>query len=559
MLGAMRTRTAIGARLAAVRELWGNPGLRRAELAWGGFHAAEWASLVALSVVAFEAGGAGAVGLVLFARMVPSAFVAPFVAVVGDRYRRERILLVVHVVRAVACLGAAAALALGSATFVVYALAVLAAVPLAAHRPCHLALAPLLARTPRELAASNVAALTFESTAVLLGPAAAALLLAVATPAAVFGACAAASFLSFVAVAGIRPSSVVEPRAERVGVLRELGEGARELARNRPVRLLVALFGAQAFVRGALGVLLVVVAIELLGIGESGVGVLTAAFGVGGILGAVAGIGLVGRGRLGRPFQLALAGWGLPLVLIGVWPEGAVALLCLALSGLANSLLDVAGFTSMQEHVDESVIGRVFGLFELVVIAAVGIGSLLAPLAIDALGARGALIAAGGLLAVLAAIAHRPLVRIDDGVEVRVAELELLQGTTVFAPLPYSALRQLASSLGEQRAAAGEVIVQQGDDGDLVYVVAEGRLTVSRDGEVLRELGPADVFGELALILDVPRTATVTANEPVVLRTLGRERFLASVTGNQLSHEALRRLVAARTPTELAVTSAPSA
>jgi CRP-like cAMP-binding protein len=92
-----------------------------------------------------------------------------------------------------------------------------------------------------------------------------------------------------------------------------------------------------------------------------------------------------------------------------------------------------------------------------------------------------------------------------------------------------------------------------------VYVVAEGRLTVSRDGEVLRELGPADVFGELALILDVPRTATVTANEPVVLRTLGRERFLASVTGNQLSHEALRRLVAARTPTELAVTSAPSA
>jgi hypothetical protein len=362
-----------------------------------------------------------------------------------------------------------------------------------------------------------------------------------------------------VAVAGIRSSTIAEPPGPRVGVLHELRGGARELARNRPVRLLVGLFGAQACVRGALGVLLVVVAIDLLGIGESGVGVLTAAFGVGGIVGALAGIGLVGQGRLGRPFQLALAGWGLPLVLMGVWPEGAVALLCLALSGLANSLLDVAGFTSMQEHVDESVIGRVFGLFELVVIAAVGIGSLLAPLAIEALGSRGALIAAGGLLAVLAAIAHRPLGHIDDGMEVRAAELELLQGTTVFAPLPYSALRQLASSLGERRAAAGEVIVQQGDDGDLVYVVAEGHLTVCRDGVVLRELGPSDVFGELALILDVPRTATVTATEPVVLRTLGRERFLASVTGNQLSHDALRRLVAARTPAELAVTPAPSA
>ncbi len=164
----MRTRGAIGGRLVAVRELWANHDLRRAELAWGGFHAAEWASVVALSVVAYEADGAAAVGFVLFARMVPSAFVAPFVAVVGDRYRRERILVVVHLVRAIACLGAALALLADANILVVYVLAILAAVPLAAHRPCHLALAPLLARTPRELAASNVAALTFESTAVLL-------------------------------------------------------------------------------------------------------------------------------------------------------------------------------------------------------------------------------------------------------------------------------------------------------------------------------------------------------------------------------------------------------
>ena len=187
-------------------------------------------------------------------------------------------------------------------------------------------------------------------------------------------------------------------------------------------------------------------------------------------------------------------------------------------------------------------------------IAAVGIGSLVAPLAIEVLGSRGALIAAGGLLAVLAALAHIPLGRIDDGMEVRAAELDLLQRTSVFAPLPYAALRRLASSLGEQRAGAGEVIVRQGDDGDLVYVIAQGRVTVTRDGEALRELGPADVFGELALILDVPRTATVTATEPVVLRTLGRERFLAAVTGNQLSQDALRSLVAARTPPELAAT-----
>lgn len=544
----MRLGRDLGKRLAAVRELWDNPGLRRAQLAWGGFHAAEWASVVALSVVAFEADGPGAVGLVLFARMVPSAFVAPFVAVVGDRYRRERILIVVHLVRALACLGAAVALAMDAAPALVYVLAVLAAVPLAAHRPCHLALAPLLARTPRELAASNVAALTFESSAVLLGPAGAAVLLAVSGPAAVFGGCAVASFLSFVAIAGVHSAVLVEPVVERAGVVHELREGARALFANPPVRLVVALFGAQAFVRGALGVLLVVVAIDLLAIGESGVGLLTAAFGVGGVLGALAGISLVGRGRLGRPFQLSLAGWGLPLVLLGIWPEPGVALACLALSGLANSLLDVSGFTSMQEHADARVVGRIFGLFELVVIATVGLGSLLAPLAIELLGSRGALIAAGGLLAVLAALAHRPLGRLDDGMEVQAAELELLQRTSIFAPLPYAALRSLAAALGEHRAEPGDAIIRQGDEGDLVYVIAEGRASVTRNGDALRELGPDDVFGELALILDVPRTATVTATEPVVLRTLAREPFLAAVTGNQLSQAALRRLVASRRP-----------
>ena len=202
----------------------------------------------------------------------------------------------------------------------------------------------------------------------------------------------------------------------------------------------------------------------------------------------------------------------------------------------------------MQEHADETVIGRIFGLFELVVISAVGLGSLAAPLAIELLGARSALIGAGVLLAALALVAHASLGRLDHGMEVRAAELELLQRTSIFAPLPYASLRRLASSLGEHRAEQGDAIVRQGDEGDVVYVIAEGRASVTRNGDVLRELGPDDVFGELALILDMPRTATVTATEPVVLRTLAREPFLAAVTGSQLSQEALRRLVASRRP-----------
>ena len=139
--------------------------------------------------------------------------------------------------------------------------------------------------------------------------------------------------------------------------------------------------------------------------------------------------------------------------------------------------------------------------------------------------------------------------------DVQAAELALLQRTDVFAPLPYAALRRLASSLGERRAEPGDEIVRQGEEGDVVYVIAEGRVAVSRNGEALRELGPADVFGELALILDTPRTATVTAIEQVLLRTVGRGPFLAAVTGNQLSHAALQRLVAARKPAGIATES----
>ena len=393
-----------------------------------------------------------------------------------------------------------------------------------------------------------MAALSLESAAVLAGPLLAAVLLAVSGPAAVFAACAAISFLSFAAIAGIRADAPSTDSGVRPGVLGELRDGVHALYRNPPVRLVVALFGAQTFVRGALGVLVVVVSIDVLGLGEPGVGTLMAAFGLGGLVGAIAGVSLVGRGGLGRPFQLSLAGWGIPLVLIGIWPETGVALVALAASGFANSLLDVSGFTSIQEHVDERLLGRVFGLFELVVIVAVALGALAAPVLLDLLGSRGALIAVGLLLPVLAALAHHALGRIDDGMAVRADELDLLRRTVVFAPLSYAALRRLASSLGEQRAVVGEAIVRQGDDGEVVYVIVEGCVAVSRDGEPVAELGPNETFGEAALILDAPRNATVTALEPLLLRTLGRRPFLAEVTGNRLSKDALDRLVAARDP-----------
>ena len=182
MLGGV-AGTRVAERLAALRELWANPGLRRAELAWGGFHTAEWASLVALAVVAFAADGAAAVGVVLFARMVPSALVAPLVAVAGDRAPRERILLAAHLVRAVASRGRAglAPRHAGARGLHLRGARRGAARGAPAVPPCTRAAS---CSNAAKLAASNVAALTFESAAVLCGPVLAAILLAVSGPSA---------------------------------------------------------------------------------------------------------------------------------------------------------------------------------------------------------------------------------------------------------------------------------------------------------------------------------------------------------------------------------------
>jgi CRP-like cAMP-binding protein len=96
------------------------------------------------------------------------------------------------------------------------------------------------------------------------------------------------------------------------------------------------------------------------------------------------------------------------------------------------------------------------------------------------------------------------------------------------------------------RVEPGTVIVREGDAGDRFYIVAEGEIEVSQDGRVLSELGSGGYFGEIALLRDMPRTATVIARTPVVLYALDRDDFLAAVTGHPQSAEAAESVVASR-------------
>jgi CRP-like cAMP-binding protein len=521
--------------------------IRRAQLSFGAVWASESAFMVGLAVVAFRDGGVTAVGIVTAARMAAAALLAPWLATVADRVRRERVLTGVGLVRAAALGGAAAVTAAGGPTAVTYILAVAATVALALFRPAHSALLPALCTSPQQLTRANAVRGLLDSSATLGGPAAAAVLLAVSGPAAVFGACAGASLLGGLVVVGLSYDAPPRPETAAGGGPRVL-QGFTTIAANRGLALITGLGLVQTFTRGCLTVLTVVVAIDLLETGDPGVGVLTAAVGAGGMLGSLLAFGLVGRGRLALWFGVGVALFGAPLVLVGAVPEQAPTIVLLGVVGIGNALIDVGGFTLLARLADETVLARMFAGFEAILTLGVAAGSLVTPLVVELLGVRPALVAIG-LLAPLAVAAGRPaLRRLDADMRVRDTDIEAMRAIRMLGALPVATIEQLAGALEHAEVDPGHTMFRQGERGEYFYVVRSGRVDVLQDGHVVRTLGAGECFGEIALLHDQPRTATVRAAGDTRLHVsrLRRSAYLTAVTGYPAAAAAGDELVTSR-------------
>ncbi len=528
-------------------QVFRNTDLRRLVLAWAASNLASRASAIAVAVYAYETDGIGAVGIVAFLRVVAGAVASPWLAVLADRRSRRLVLIGCDLARGLV-LGAMAMLALaGAAPLLVYALAVLAAVAEPLFRSAQVAFTPSLVRSPEELTAANVLASGVESVGLFAGPALGALLLVVAGSGTVLAVTAGLSIFAVLLVAriGHRGEPTEEASAPRTHTLLA---GWRAILSEPGLRVVVGLFAAQTFVSGMLNVLVVVLAIELLDLGTAGVGWLDGMVGIGATVGVLAVAGMAGRTRLAGPFALGLLLWGAPLVLVGAWPEPAPALFLLALIGVGNTLVDVTGVTLMQRGAADAVLGRVFGAFEAIVLLAMGLGSILAPLLDSALGTRGALLVAGLILPVILVPLWRPLVAIDAAAAAPGERVRVLTGVPIFAPLAAPQLERLAKALVEVRVEGGAAVCVEGEPGEDFYVIAEGRAAAEIAGKEVRTLEAGDFFGEIALLRDVPRTATVRAVSPLRLFALDRETFLATVTGDPASAEAAGSIVAARLP-----------
>jgi predicted MFS family arabinose efflux permease len=513
-----------------MRAVLRNGDIGRLEIGWSAANAGAYAFLVVTLVAAYEAGGVFAAGLLAVVRYAPSSVVASLAGVPTSRWRSDRVLLAVNLSRTVS-------MALTLAVVATHAPAPLLFLFVASEagfggltRPLHMSILPWLARTPGELIASNITSSAAEGLGTLLGPALAGILLATSGPTGAAAAAAALMGIAVVAVATIRVPTIRIARTA-TPLVSGLTAGFRAAAQTPAVRLVLTGFLLQTLVRGLITVLLVVAAIERLRLGEPGVGTLQAAIGAGGFLGAVVALSLTSRTEFSSTFAMSLALWGLPIAVIGVVTDPIVGVAMLAIVGMSNALLDVTGFTILQRSTPNEARVAVMGLVDTMAAAMAAIGGLLASGLLSAIGISGALVVTGAILP-LAAVVILPFLRRAESRTVdHESSARLLRADPLLNLLSLSIVEELAAVLQPVEFEDGEYLIREGEAGDEYLIVSSGEVEVSQGGKPLHRLGPGSGVGEISLLRDIPRTASVRAIGPVEAYSLARDAFLAAVTG----------------------------
>jgi MFS family permease len=562
----------------ALRETLGmvfrNPALRKLNLAFAGSAIGDWAYATAIAVWVYSVGGLTAVGIWGTVRLLIMTLVTPFASILVDRYSRKRIMVTADILRGSVIFVCALLIWADAPPWTVFVLATLTSVFAAPFRPAVAALLPHLVDRPEELTAANGTSSTIDSLSFFVGPALGGIMLTFTTIPVVMLVNVATFAWSALLVGTIRvphPTTVpevageaaaedapAEPAAgdtlvaeaeeEKETFVQESIAGFKSIWADSDLRLVSLVYCAQTIVAGASVVYGIAMAVEMTSFGPNGVGYLDSMFGVGAIIGGLVALGRASKMKVATDFGWGVILWAIPLLLAAVFPHAWAALLAVAIMGFGNPLVDVNAVTIVQRLGEDKVMGRIFGALETGLIGAMALGSVLMPLLLHWFGLRWALaILAIGISAVVLPFMGRlrrmnSSLREPDG-------LPLLRALPLFAPLEPKSLELVAQQLRRVEVAAGETVITEGDPGDLFYVVESGALTASYQGQVLSHQGPGDPFGEIALLRDVPRTATVVADEPTVLYSLERDTFLDAVTGNSEVSGRADDLIARRIPT----------
>lgn len=506
--------------------------MRRMLAAYLLFNITEWATYIALLVWAYEQDGLRGASAIALVQLVPAAVAAPMLAGRLARLRGPLALRLGYAAQGVTGLVLGAAILADAHSAVVGVFAAAFSCALTCTRPVHHSLLPEICDTTSELTAGNAGSGSVEAVATFLGPLASGVLVTVWAAGGVVIVMGVCSIVAMLLAAGLGPGvpRVPAPRS---------GRGASPLRAalgNPAVRLFSGLVAAEYVLVGMMDILLVLLALDRLGMAQSGPGLLNAAIGVGGLVGALATVVLIGARRLSPFVLLGAVVAGIAFAAAGATGSVYLAMTLIALCGAGKLFFDVASRTLIQRLLPDSLFVAVFGLQEGTMMAGMVLGALSAPLLVTVVGPEPAFLVAGSILPLVALGIWRQLRRLDAAATVPADTLALLSEVPMLSVLAPRVVERLAVFADHVCSPPGTAVVTEGETGDLFYVIESGNVVVSHGPDRIRTLGPGGWFGELALLdPGARRTATVTAAQPVQLVTIDQHTFLTALAGASMS------------------------
>jgi CRP-like cAMP-binding protein/MFS family permease len=495
---------------------------------------AQYTSGMVVWLYVFARGSTEAISLLVITSSGTVALLAAPMSSFADRYGRGRIAAVGALLRAAVLLAMALSMAAKLPVGTTIVLAGLEGAVYSVGAPALRALAPTLVQTPSELSSVNLIISLGLALAIFLGPLVGGLAYGLTGAVPVVTVVAVVFALSYPRLSRFQQQGPpVEPEADtqaRHGRVSQALEGLRTAASERDIRLTLLVFCGYSFAVGILDVLLIVIARDVLHQSSGGAGALYAAFGVGGLLAGV-GIGQLVRARLARVFGIAVVVWALPIAGIAFAAQVAIAWLCAFFAGMAGTVAQAAGDTVLQRATPDRLMSRVLGAYETLTGIAYMVAALVPAILIASLGARTILVLGAAVTPLVVICCWRGLLQLDRDLDVDDERLKLVSSVPWLHTGSLAEQDRLAALLEEESAPAGEVILYQGETGVRFYILRSGAARVLVDGREVSGLRSGDWFGEVALLSDIPRTATVQATENSVLLSLGDEDFHRALAG----------------------------
>jgi MFS family permease len=494
----------------------------------------DWLYVLALGILAYEiTGSATVVAVLTFARLLPYAVLLPFSGVLADRGNRKVLMISADLGRGACMLGLLFA---GSeeTLWIAYPLVFLATVFSSLFQPAMSSVLPAIVGDEEKLVEANSIWSQMDSVSYVLGPALGGVLALLGAPELAFvinGATFLVSAASLLFV-HIPPREAPETAEgdEEEGWLSETLAGFRFLFRENEgvLAALTVAFVGLTFTGGGIWTFILVLSDEAFGLGTEGSGFLNSVYGVGGVVGGLAAGYLASKVRLGPAVIWSIGAGSVVFICLGISPAGVLPFVIMFVVGILDIMVDVNGTTIIQTGTPEELLGRVFGAFDGVLILAMLAGALIVGPLIDLLGPRTTTVVFAVVALVIFLLCLPRLRKLDRALGVRM----FVRKVPVLSGLSHAVLEDLASRMTPEKVLDGTAVVSQGEVGHRLYIVKDGEAEVVARGDdgqekELAKLSKNDYFGEIALLKDVPRTATVRAKGALELYSLEREDFRA--------------------------------